>query len=71
MVYITNIFRINDSIYDSTVTEHKLGKNFGIIWVNTVILNWLNSMEQSPYWEADSHSASQEIPRLLCNTKVH
>jgi hypothetical protein len=23
-----------------------------------------NSMEQSPSWEADSHSASQEIPRL-------
>jgi len=21
--------------------------------------------------EANSHSASQEIPRLLCNTKVH
>jgi hypothetical protein len=30
-----------------------------------------NSMEQSPSWEADSHSASQEIPRLLWNPKVH
>jgi hypothetical protein len=30
-----------------------------------------NSMEQSPSWETDSHSASQEIPRLLCNPKVH
>jgi hypothetical protein len=28
-------------------------------------------MEQSPSWEADSHSASQEIPRLLWNPKVH
>jgi hypothetical protein len=27
-------------------------------------------MEQSPSWESDSHSASQ-IPRLLCNPKVH
>jgi hypothetical protein len=27
-------------------------------------------MEQSP-WEADSHLASQEITRLLWNTKVH
>jgi len=27
-------------------------------------------MEQSP-WEADSHSASQEIPHLLWNRKVH
>jgi hypothetical protein len=28
-------------------------------------------MEQSTSWEANSHSASQEIPRLLWNTKVH
>jgi hypothetical protein len=28
-------------------------------------------MEQRPPWEADSHSASQEIPCLLCNPKVH
>jgi hypothetical protein len=27
-----------------------------------------NSMEHSP-WEANSHSASQEIPRLLLNAK--
>jgi len=30
-----------------------------------------NSLEQSASWEDDSHSASQEIPRLLCNPKVH
>jgi hypothetical protein len=28
-------------------------------------------MAQSPSWEANSHSASQEIPRLLWNQKVH
>jgi hypothetical protein len=28
-------------------------------------------MEQSPSWEADSQSASQEIPCLLWNPKVH
>jgi hypothetical protein len=27
-------------------------------------------MEQSP-WQANSDSASQEIPCLLCNPKVH
>jgi len=27
-------------------------------------------MEQSPFWEADSHSASQEFPNLLRNPKV-
>jgi hypothetical protein len=30
-----------------------------------------NSMEQSPSWKADSHSASQEINRLLWNSKLH
>jgi len=28
-------------------------------------------MEQSPTWEANSHSANQEIPRFLCNPKVY
>jgi hypothetical protein len=28
--------------------------------------NWpTNYMEQGPSWEANSHSATQEIPRLL------
>jgi len=30
-----------------------------------------NSMEHSISWEARSHSASQEIPHLLWNPKVH
>ena len=29
------------------------------------------SMEQSPFWEANQFSASQEIPRILCKPKVH
>ena len=29
------------------------------------------SMEQSPSWEANRFSASQEIPRILWNSKVH
>jgi hypothetical protein len=28
-------------------------------------------MEQSPSWEANWSSASQEIPRVLWNPKVH
>jgi hypothetical protein len=28
-------------------------------------------MKQSPSWETNSSSASQEIPRILCNPKVH
>jgi len=30
-----------------------------------------NSIEQSPFSEANSHSASQVIPHLLRNLKVH
>jgi hypothetical protein len=28
-------------------------------------------MQQSPSWEADTSSATQEIPRILCNPKVY
>jgi len=30
-----------------------------------------NSMDQSSFWEVNSHSDSQRIPCLLCNQKVH
>jgi hypothetical protein len=33
--------------------------------------NVTNSMEQRPSWEANSCSASQEIPSLLWKLKVH
>jgi hypothetical protein len=33
--------------------------------------NWTNSMEHSPSWEANRSSATQEIPRDLCNPKVY
>ena len=34
-------------------------------------ISYLRRLEQSPSWEANSFSASQEIPRILCNPKVH
>jgi len=33
--------------------------------------NLTNYMEQSPSWEADNHSSSQETPHLFWNPKVH
>jgi hypothetical protein len=38
-------------------------------WRATGILKY--SMEQSPSWEANRFSATQEIPLILCNPKVH
>jgi len=38
---------------------------------NILTLNIINSMEQSPSCEADSHSASQEILSYLWSPKVH
>jgi len=35
-------------------------------------IQWLfNSMQQSPSWEANRSSASQQIPRILWKPKVH
>jgi len=32
---------------------------------------YINSRDKSPSWEANSHSASQEIPRLLWRPQIH
>ena len=48
-----------------------------LLWLLTLL--WLPlfprlltySVEQSPSWEANRFSASQEIPRVLWNPKVH
>jgi len=45
---------------------HKLFINILNLYVDIT-----NSKDDSPSREANSHSASQDIPRLLLNTKVH
>jgi hypothetical protein len=49
---------------------------FRYIRSNNWLTDWLtdrptDSMEHSSPWEANSHSSSQEITRLLLNPKVH
>jgi hypothetical protein len=39
--------------------------------IHIVTQSLTNSMEKSPTWEANSHSAIQEILRPLQNPKVH
>ena len=38
---------------------------------SSVLTNWTNSMDQSPFWEANTSKATQEIPCTLWNPKVH
>jgi hypothetical protein len=44
-----------------------------ITYLPTYLLTYLltYSMQQSPSWEANRFAASQEIPRILLNPKVH
>jgi hypothetical protein len=35
------------------------------------VTNLTNCMEQSPSWEANRFSASQEIPQILLNPKIY
>ena len=45
--------------------------NDGTDIVNSKLLTLTNSIEHSSSWEAKISSASQEIPRILWNPKVH
>jgi hypothetical protein len=47
------------------------GKSINDTYINDTFLELTNSIEQSSSWEANRSSASQEIPRVLWNPKVH
>jgi hypothetical protein len=70
-----------DTDYDSNVDVETLlsqESNMHLIPYDSTCYSYTNqiilltySMEQSPSWEANQFVASQEIPRVLCNQKVH
>jgi hypothetical protein len=51
------------------ITVFTTACHWSLFWARWIQLT--NSMEQRPSSEANSHSASQEIPRLLWNPNVH
>jgi hypothetical protein len=63
-----NNFTLNFTTYKFSVYQFSFDGESHFVTNNTDVTN---SMEQSPSWEADSHSASQGIPRLLWNPEVH
>jgi hypothetical protein len=55
----------------NTMSFLQINRNL-LLWPISWLPDWLtNSMEQRPSWEANSLSASQEIPRILWNLEVH
>jgi len=43
----------------------------GMTSVIVTAIQYTNTIQQSPTWEANRFSASQDIPRILCNPRVH
>jgi hypothetical protein len=52
-----------------TCEFHRTDWQKAVLW--EILELRINSMQQRPSWEANKSSASQEIPRILWNSKVH
>jgi len=66
---VQNMFRI----YQKNAWSFPISKVIPVGLLSYVRFTYLPtySMEQSPSWEANQFSASQEFPRILWNPKVH
>jgi hypothetical protein len=67
------LYKFSKNIVPSQNSRHQKGDiNQVSHWgPPNIILQGTYSMEQSPSWEANRFSASQEIPRILWSPKVH
>jgi len=65
----------SDRLQNNTSWQNNLWikKELSIIFTLFVIFFFLTNLttKQSPSWEANGHSAIQQITRLLLNTKIH
>ena len=69
---IQNLVKVKRSVEYVTEIQNILNcYNTKHLIISHKISKLTNYMEQSPSWEANSFSASQEIPRILWNQKVH
>jgi len=59
----------SEAAFNKFITDLTKRKYFNDCIINTYLLTY--STEQSPSWEANWFAASQEIPRILWNPKVH
>jgi hypothetical protein len=59
------------SVWCSSETQHWPAENFVLHLIIPLYTKSINSMEQSPSWDANRSSATKEIPHILCNLKVH
>ena len=65
-----SLYSLSASITDgSFTTTLPVYAHIDLMYIE-LMQNYLR-MQQSPSWEANRFSASQEIPRILCNSKVH
>jgi hypothetical protein len=64
----TGIFSVPLKVPLSADVSIKIWKSHFLLDI-TLLLTY--TLEQSPYWEANRFSASQEIPGILWNTKFH
>ena len=70
-IYIRALWYQTDQILKISLLRFSSTKFYNkyFTYLNTNLLT--HSIEQTPTWEADLFSASQEIPRILWNPKVH
>ena len=67
-IFSTNIWAVGEKWSTSMLLNQKYR---GLSAIIIKMMEYYNSMVQSPSWEVNRSSASQEIAYILWNLKVH